>query len=133
MNRNVAFRHEVRFYSSDSALLESFARFIRNALKSHTAVVVLATKSHSESLVQRLSGEDFDVGWAMQRGMYISLDAVEMLSTIMVNGAPDRLRFCWSVCQPHLLTGRSRLIFQIPKKIRVGKESQLLRKAPHIR
>ena len=76
MNRNATFRHEVQFYSSDSALLESFARFIRNALKSHTAVVVLATKSHRESLVQRLSGEDFDIDCAMQHGMYISLEAL---------------------------------------------------------
>jgi len=30
MNRNATFRHEVQFYSSDSALLEGFARFIRN-------------------------------------------------------------------------------------------------------
>jgi hypothetical protein len=98
MNRNAAFRHEVHFYSSDSALLESFARFIAHALKSHTAVVVLATKSHRESLVQRLSGEGLDIDYAMQHGMYISLDAVEMLSTIMVNGTPDRLRFFEGVC-----------------------------------
>src|SRR5215469_9065928 len=98
MNRNATFRHEVQFYSSDSVLLESFARFIRNALKSHTAVVVLATKSHRESLVQQLSGEDFDIDCAMQHGMYISLDGVEMLSTIMVNGIPDRLRFFEGLC-----------------------------------
>jgi hypothetical protein len=30
--------------------------------------------------------------------MYISLDAVEMLSTIMVNGIPDRLRFFEGLC-----------------------------------
>lgn len=98
MNRNATFRHEVQFYSSDSALLESFARFIRNALKSHTAVIVLATKSHRESLVQRLSAEGFDIDCAMQHGMYISLDAVEMLSTIIVNGAPDLLRFFEGLC-----------------------------------
>jgi hypothetical protein len=64
MNKISTFRHDVQFYSSDSALLESFAGFIRNALKSHTAVVVLATKSHRESLLQRLSGEGFDVDCA---------------------------------------------------------------------
>jgi len=93
MSTNATFRHEVQFYSSDSALLESFARFIRNALKSHIAVVVLATKSHRENLVQRLSGEGFDVDSSMQHGMYISLDAAEMLLTIMMNGTPNRLRF----------------------------------------
>ena len=30
--------------------------------------------------------------------MYVSLDAAEMLSTIIVNGAPDRLRFFEGLC-----------------------------------
>jgi hypothetical protein len=98
MDTNVTFRHEVQFYSSDLALLESFARFISSALKSHNAVIVLATKSHREGLVQRLAEEGFDVDGAIKHGMYVSLDAAEMLSTIIVNGAPDRLRFFEGLC-----------------------------------
>jgi len=98
MDTNVTFRHEALFYSSDSALLAGFARFISSALKSHHAVIVLATRSHRESLVQGLAGEGFDVDGAIQRGMYISLDAAEMLSTIMVNSSPDRLRFFEGLC-----------------------------------
>jgi hypothetical protein len=98
MDANVTFRHVVQFYSSDSAILESFADFVSTALTSHNAVIVLATKSHREGLVQRLAERGCDVDAAIQHGMYISLDAAEMLSTIMVNGTPDRLRFFEGLC-----------------------------------
>jgi len=54
---------------------------------------VLATKLHRESLIQRLKGSGFDIDGAIQQGTLISLDAAEMLSTIMVNGVPDRILF----------------------------------------
>ena len=90
--------HEVQFYSSDSVLVESFARFIASALKSHNPVIVLATKSHREGLIQKLAGEGFDMDDAIKQGIYIALDAAETLSTIMVNGEPDRLRFFDGLC-----------------------------------
>lgn len=86
-------RHDVQFYSADSVLLEGFTRFLATALKADNAAIVLATKSHREGLIHRLKGEGFDVDDAMQKGTYVSLDAVDMLSTIMVNAVPDRARF----------------------------------------
>lgn len=91
--RTDAPRHEAQFYSADSVLLESFTRFLAAALKADNAVIVLATKSHREGLIQSLKGEGFDVDDAIRQGAYISLDAADMLSTIMVNGVPDRARF----------------------------------------
>jgi hypothetical protein len=86
-------RHEAQFYSSDLVLVKSFARLIANALESGDAAIVLATKSHREGLVQRLRAEGFDVDGAMRQRTYISLDATDTLSTIMVNGVPDHTRF----------------------------------------
>lgn len=86
-------RHEVQFYSADSVLEESFARFIATALEADNAAILLATKSHGEGVVQRLKSAGFDVDGAMRQGTYVSLDAVEMLSAIMANGTPDRFRF----------------------------------------
>ena len=54
---------------------------------------MVATSSHRESLRQRLTGEGFDLDDATQQGVYISLDAAETLSRMMVNGELDRLRF----------------------------------------
>lgn len=98
MDMDIHSRHEVQFYSSDSVLVESFARFIASALKSHNPAIVLATKSHRESIIQKLAEEGFDLDDAMKQGIYISLDAAETLSTIMVNGEPDRLRFFEGLC-----------------------------------
>lgn len=86
-------RHEVQFYSCDSGLLESFARVLATALESGGAAIVLATKSHREGLVQRLQAEGFAVDVAMRQGTYISRDAADTLSTMMVNGVPDGARF----------------------------------------
>lgn len=86
-------RHEVQFYSDEMVFLESSTRFISSALKADSAAIVLATKSHRERLVQRLTADGFDVNEAIQQGTYVSLDAAEALSMIMVDGRPDHARF----------------------------------------
>jgi len=85
--------HEVLFYSNDSVLLDGLTRFIAAALKGGNAAIVLATQSHRDGLLQRLKTECVDIDGALQQGVLISLDARETLSTIMVNGMPDSLRF----------------------------------------
>ena len=86
-------RHEVLFYSDDTVLLDSLSRFIAAALDAGNAAIVLATKSHRDSLLQRLKAGGVDTDGAIQQGTYISLDATDTLSTIMVNGLPDPVRF----------------------------------------
>jgi len=85
--------HEVLFYSDDTVLLDSVTRLIAPVLRASNAAIVLATKSHRDSLLQRLKAEGVDTDGALQQGTYISLDAVDALSTIMVNGLPDPVRF----------------------------------------
>jgi CheY-like chemotaxis protein len=85
--------HEVLFYSDDAIFLESFTRCIAAALKAGNGAIVNVTKSHQDSLVQRLKAEGVDVDRAIQRGTFIALDASETFSTIMVNGLPDPVRF----------------------------------------
>ncbi len=91
------YRHEVLFYSDDTVFLDGFTRFIAAALKSGNAAIVLATNSHRDSLLQKLKIERVDIDIAIQRGTYISLDAADTLSSIMVNGLPDSARFFESV------------------------------------
>ena len=86
-------RHEVQFYSDDSVFFESTTRFIADAQMAADAAIVLATNSHRVGLIQRLKADGFDIDGAVQLGTYISLDAVEMLSSIMVNGVADPVRF----------------------------------------
>ena len=86
-------RHAVHFYSDDTAFLKSTTRFITDSLAVADAVIVLATKSHREGLVQNLRAAGCDIDGATQQGKYISMDAAEMLSAIMVNGVPAPARF----------------------------------------
>ena len=63
------------------------------ALKAGDAAVVIATKAHRDSLLQRLKAEGVDTDAAVHRGTYISLDVVEAVSTYMVKDWPDEVRF----------------------------------------
>ena len=85
--------HEVYFYSDDAVFVERLSRFVASALHAGNPTVVLATKSHENSLVERLKAEGLDMDRAVQNGSYIARDASEILSQIMVNGLPDRGRF----------------------------------------
>ena len=88
----------MQFYSADSILLESCARFIVTALEASNAVIVILTQSHREGLALKLHAQGFDVESLIRLGTYISLDAVDMLSTIMRKGVPDRVRFFDGLC-----------------------------------
>jgi len=86
-------RHEVLFYSDETGLLDRVTQFIAVALKAGDAAIVIATKSHRDSLLQRLKAEVVDTDGALHQGTYVSLDAADTLSTIMVNDLPDPVRF----------------------------------------
>jgi DNA-binding NarL/FixJ family response regulator len=85
--------HEVLFYSDDAVFLDSVTGYIAAVLRAGNAAIVLATKSHRDSLLQRLKAVGVDRDGALRQGTYISLDAADTLSTIMVNGLPDPVRF----------------------------------------
>jgi hypothetical protein len=85
--------HEVLFYSDDAVFLDSVTGYIAAVLRAGNAAIVLATKSHRDSLLQRLKAVGVDTDGALRQGTYISLDAADTLSTIMVNGLPDPVRF----------------------------------------
>lgn len=86
-------RHEVLFYSGEWLLLDHLTKFIIDALKGGNAVIVMATEQHRVRLVPRLQAYGLDFDAAIGQGRYIVLDSADMLSTFMVNGMPDPLRF----------------------------------------
>ncbi len=88
-----AHHHEVLFYSDDRVLLDRLAHFVATALDTGNAAIVLATKAHRDSLLQKLRATGIDTDGALQDGTFISLDAAEVLSTVMVNDLPDPDRF----------------------------------------
>jgi DNA-binding NarL/FixJ family response regulator len=95
--QKVTHRHEVLFYSDDTVLLDRLGRFVAAALDAGDAAIVLATKAHRDSLLQNLRTAGVDTDSALQEGTFISLDAAEVLSTVMVNDLPDADRFFGSL------------------------------------
>ena len=86
-------RHEVQFYSDDIVLLDRLVLFAASALKRGDVAIIVATKSHQDSLVLRLKSEGLDVDAAIKAGMYVAVDAVSTLSIFMVNDKPESARF----------------------------------------
>ena len=92
-NARMTCRHEAGFYSDDRFALDDLTQFIGAALKAGNAPIVVATKSHRDSLLPRLQAYRLDIGTAIGQGRYIALDAADTLSTFMLNGMPDVVRF----------------------------------------
>jgi DNA-binding NarL/FixJ family response regulator len=78
--------HEILLCSDDAALLGGLTRFIAAALNAGNSALVLISKSHQGSLLQRLRAEGADIDGAIRRGMYIAWEE-----------APDPVRFLEAV------------------------------------
>ena len=89
----VSRRHEVAFYSDNSALLEGFTQFIGAKLRDGNVAIVIATESNRDSLLPRLQAHGLDIGAAIEHGRYIALDVEDTLSSFMVNDLPDPAAF----------------------------------------
>jgi signal transduction histidine kinase/ActR/RegA family two-component response regulator len=85
--------HFVQFYETDTFLLDSLAAFAGTALEKGEAVIIVATEAHRNALEERLEARGLDVASAMATGLYVSLDASETLSRLMVDGCPDPALF----------------------------------------
>jgi DNA-binding NarL/FixJ family response regulator len=85
--------HEVGFYSDESSLLENVTQFIGAALDLGHAAIVVATKSHRDSLLSRLEVRGLDIGAAIKQGRLVALDATDVLSAFLLNGMPDPALF----------------------------------------
>jgi CheY-like chemotaxis protein len=85
-------RHEALFYSDDTVFLDGFALFIAAALNDGNAAIVLVTKSHRGSLLERLKAESAHVDGAIQQGTLILLDVADTLATLLVDGLLDPVR-----------------------------------------
>ena len=85
--------HEVEFYSDEAAFVVGFTRFIEAGLESGNAVIVVATDSHRQSLLQSLREHGVDIVAIVEQGRYVSVDVAETLATFMVDDRPDTARF----------------------------------------
>lgn len=85
--------HIVQFYESDTFLADAVGKFIGEGLRNGEAGIVLATESHRAGIEERLVQDGLDIAAARMQSYYIALDAIDALSTVMVEGSPDPQRF----------------------------------------
>ncbi len=85
--------HLVYFYQESASLFDALADFFVSALSAGKSAIVIATKSHREGLERHLQARGCDTQPASRQGRYVAIDAVELLSKIMVNGMPDKSHF----------------------------------------
>jgi signal transduction histidine kinase len=81
--------HFVQFYEADEFLINSLSEYIGSGLNAGEACIVVATKAHREGLDEQLLARGLDVAATRATGQYVSLDAAEMLSRFMLDGAID--------------------------------------------
>ncbi|HEV8534185.1 MAG TPA: ATP-binding protein [Candidatus Limnocylindria bacterium] len=83
----------MQFYEHDAALVEGVGTFLTPAFDSGEAAIVIATKPHCDGIEACLQARGIDVEGARSDGHYLTLDAAEALSVILVDGWPDARRF----------------------------------------
>src|ERR1700684_3019826 len=92
-NQRLRSDHVVYFYQESASLLEGLSDFIGTTLGAGNAAIVVATKVHCDGLQRRLKDRGLDLQRASKQGRYVTLDAPQILSKLMVAGMPDGERF----------------------------------------
>jgi len=74
--------HQIEFYKGDFLFVDDFATTIEAALRTGSAMVVIASESHLAIIEQRLRSDGVDVDAAVERKSYMPLELNDSLSTV---------------------------------------------------
>ena len=85
--------HAVQFYSDESSLARTVARFLLEGIDHAQPGVVIATAEHTDSIVRELTASGVKVRELRQTGELQFLDAEKMLASFMVGPHPDPVMF----------------------------------------
>jgi hypothetical protein len=80
-------------FRDDSVSISEVGKSMCAALDEGIAVVSISTGTHRRLLEEQLTVHGIDLREASAMGTYASLDAAEVLSSIVVDGYPDVIRF----------------------------------------
>ena len=85
-------RHAVQFGIAPRAFPDDLSSMLGAAIRRGDLVVMIATEATRDEVTQRLLASGCDLAGAADRGTYMSLDAMEAVSQIMVGGRLDATR-----------------------------------------
>jgi MEDS: MEthanogen/methylotroph, DcmR Sensory domain len=89
--------HAVQFYKDETSLAGTVAQFLAEGLNTGQPGLIIATPSHTESIVRQLALRGLNVDALRATGELQFLDARKMLGAFMVNGTPEAMLFRISV------------------------------------
>ena len=87
-------------FCDDATLIAEIGGVMCAELDKGNAVVSIAIGTHRRLLERQLTVHGINVVAALNTGRYVSLNALDVLSTIMVDGVPDVVRFAEVVGAP---------------------------------
>ncbi len=86
--------------AQDATLLDEIGSIFCTELANGNAVVSITAGAHRRLLEKRLTVHGIDIVAALSKGQYVPLNALETLSTIIVDGVLDVIRFAEVVGAP---------------------------------
>lgn len=86
-------RNSLQFFDAVAPLVSEMGRTMCVALDQGYAAVCFVTDATRDALEKQLTDRGIDVRTLRNRGQYVFFDAAETVPRIVVNGAPDRIRF----------------------------------------
>jgi PAS domain S-box-containing protein len=90
-------QHSVQIYADDRHLISVLNRYIGHALAAGKRTIVVATPPHRRELSIRLLDQGLDLGALAKQGLYVIVDAAELLASFMVKGLVDERLFYSSI------------------------------------
>jgi DNA-binding NarL/FixJ family response regulator len=85
-------RHAVLFGSGPRAFVDDLSDTLAAAIRRGDVVAIIATEATRDGIARRLLAGGCDLAGAADRGAYLSVDAMEAVSQIMVGGRLDATR-----------------------------------------
>jgi KaiC/GvpD/RAD55 family RecA-like ATPase len=81
--------HAVQFYKDESSLASTAAQFLADGLRSGQPGLVIATRSHTDTIVRELTARGLSVDALRTTGELQFFDAHKMLASFMFGGLPE--------------------------------------------
>jgi hypothetical protein len=81
--------HLAHTYVDEQFLVEGVCKFVASGLRQSEAALVIATPAHAAAFINKFEQDGLDTAAVIKSGQLKFIDADELLSSLMLDGAPD--------------------------------------------
>jgi signal transduction histidine kinase/CheY-like chemotaxis protein len=85
--------HDVQFYDDREFLASRVAEFVGEGLTGNEAALLISTRPNTAAILRGLARQDIDPHRYQDGGQLVTVDAHELLPSLLVGGLPDETRF----------------------------------------